>query len=1188
MELFYEPIRELAGFKDIEKSLAACGNGVYVSGCIDSQKAHLIASLGGSAFCRVILTHDEARARELADNYRFYNKNVFTYPAKDMIFYNADIHGNELVSQRIKVLKAMDENKGDLTIVTTIDGCADMLLCRERLAGGILHFQEGGIVSLDELKRNLVRLGYENMGQVKGPGEFGVRGGIIDIFPLTDDTPVRLELWDDEIDSIRLFDVESQRSIEMLQSIDIYPATEYVLTRDEIEAGREAIARETEKQQEVFERKMRNARNRGQEGAEDERRFMEALRRVRQIPDNFNELYDVDRFIHSFVDETYSFIDYFDPKTTLFVLDEPNRLVERMDLVEFEQDDSVKNRLENGYILPSQTDMLTDCKAIYAKLEKCRLLALSTLDYNPKNLKFAAHYQVDTKSVNSYNNRFEYLVEDLKRYKKSGYRTVIISNSRTRAARMVDNLRDNGIDSYFSEDYGKSLEYGEIMVTYGNIHKGFEYPLLKFVVIAESDIFGQKKEAKRRKRYEGKAIADFNELSVGDYVVHENYGLGVYQGIEKIEVDGIERDYIKVEYSGSDTLHILATQLDMLQKYAGADAKKPKLNKLSGQEWGKTKSRVRQAVDQVARDLVELYAKRQQQTGYAYGKDTVWQQEFEELFPYEETDDQLNAIADTKRDMESDRIMDRLICGDVGYGKTEVAIRAAFKAVQEGKQVAYLVPTTILAQQHFTTFAQRMKDYPVNVAMLSRFRTAKEIKETVQGIKNGTVDIVIGTHRLLSADVSYKDLGLLIIDEEQRFGVTHKEKLKKLKENVDVLTLSATPIPRTLHMSLVGIRDMSVLEEPPVDRMPIQTFVTEHNDEMVREAVNRELSRNGQVYYVYNKVRNIEEVTSHLQSLIPSANIAFAHGQMDEKTLEGIMHDFINGEIDVLVSTTIIETGLDIPNVNTIIVEDAENFGLAQLYQLRGRVGRSNRSAYAFLLYRKGKLLKEVAEKRLYAIREFTELGSGFKIAMKDLEIRGAGNVLGAAQHGHMAAVGYDLYCKMLNEAVVKLKGGETAADFETVVDLNVDAFIPATYIHQESQKLDIYKRIAAIETREERMDMQDELQDRFGDIPPSAVNLLTIVLIKAVAHKGDIRRLQGGLVDKSNWRVEMYFTPDAGLDVGRIPELVETNKPYLSFKMGTDPHFVYQVPHSELASDDAFLAALEVLVERIAECRLG
>ena len=695
------------------------------------------------------------------------------------------------------------------------------------------------------------------------------------------------------------------------------------------------------------------------------------------------------------------------------------------------------------------------------------------------------------------------------------------------------------------------------MTGYGKIKKGYEYPMLKFVVISESDIFGGEKKKKKRKRiYEGEKIASFTDLNIGDYVVHESHGLGIYRGIEKIEVDRTEKDYIKIEYAGGGNLYILATQLEQIQKYAGAGAKKPKLNKLGGQEWNKTKSRVRGAVKEIAEDLVKLYAVRQNEQGFAFGPDTVWQKEFEEMFPFEETEDQDLAIAATKADMESTKIMDRLICGDVGYGKTEIAIRAAFKAVQDGKQVAFLVPTTILAQQHYNNFVQRMKDFPVNIDLLCRFRSSAEQKKTIEKLKKGQVDIIIGTHRLLSKDVVYKDLGLLIIDEEQRFGVAHKEKIKQLKTNIDVLTLTATPIPRTLHMSLIGIRDMSVLEEPPMDRVPIQTYVMEYNEELVREAISRELARGGQAYFVYNRVREIADVATKIAELVPEANVAYAHGQMKETELENIMYRFINGEIDVLVSTTIIETGLDISNVNTMIIQDADNMGLSQLYQLRGRVGRSNRTAYAFLMYKRDKMLKEVAEKRLAAIKEYTELGSGFKIAMRDLEIRGAGSLLGERQHGHMEAVGYDLYCKMLNEAVKEAKGIAVEESFDTSIDIVIDAYIPMGYIPNELQKLDIYKRIADIETQEETEEMTEELIDRFGDPPKSVENLLYIAKIKSMAH-----RLYFTEVAQKGESVRFTLYEKARIDVAKIPELVAAYGQKVTFTADPkNPYFTYHL----------------------------
>ena len=798
---------------------------------------------------------------------------------------------------------------------------------------------------------------------------------------------------------------------------------------------------------------------------------------------------------------------------------------------------------------------LISCKEILARLARRKCVALTALDTKSPHLDIKARMSIQSRTVNPYNNSFELLVGDLARYKKGGSRVVLLSSSRTRAKRLAEDLMMEGLNTFYSEDFDHEVKPGEIMVGYGKVKKGYEYAMLKFVVISESDIFGSEKKKKKRHRvYEGEKIASFTDLSIGDYVVHESHGLGIYRGLEKIEVDRVVKDYIKIEYAGGGNLYILATQLELIQKYAGADARKPKLNRLGGQEWNKTKTKVRGAVQEIAQDLVRLYAARQSEKGFAFGTDTVWQREFEEMFPFEETEDQELAIEATKADMESTKIMDRLICGDVGYGKTEIAIRAAFKAVQDGKQVAFLVPTTILAQQHYNNFVQRMKDFPVNIELLCRFRTSAEQKKTVEGLRKGSVDIVVGTHRLLSKDVSYKDLGLLVIDEEQRFGVAHKEKIKQLKTSVDVLTLTATPIPRTLHMSLIGIRDMSVLEEPPMDRIPIQTYVMEYNEELVREAIARELARGGQAYYVYNRVREIADVAAKLAELIPEANVAYAHGQMRETELENIMYRFINGEIDVLVSTTIIETGLDISNVNTMIIHDADNMGLSQLYQLRGRVGRSNRTAYAFLMYRRDKMLKEVAEKRLAAIREYTELGSGFKVAMRDLEIRGAGNLLGAKQHGHMEAVGYDLYCKMLNEAVKAAKGIEVAEQFDTSIDIDIDAFIPMEYIPNEFQKLDIYKRIAGIETEEETEEMLEELIDRFGDPPKSVENLLYIAKIKSMAHEVYFTE-----VSQKGDTLRFLLYEKARIDVARIPDLVTSYGQSVTFTADAKaPAFTY------------------------------
>ena len=1168
------PLLELQEYDNLVQALKSGKGPLQVTGTLDSQKVHLMYELGeASAFAwKLVVTYDDTRAKEIYDDLRSFTSRVWLYPAKDLLFYSADIHGNLMARQRIAVLRRLMEDREGV-VVTTMDGLMDHLLPLKYLREQSITVESGQVIDLDAWKERLIAMGYERVAQVDGMGQFSIRGGIVDIFPLTEEVPVRIELWDDEVDSIRTFDLESQRSVEQLEYITIYPAAEVVLSGDQLAAG----IRRLEKEEKTYEKALRE-----QHKPEEAHRIHTIIGELRSGLDEGWRIGGLDAYIRYFCPDTVSFLEYFPQGESVIFLDEPARLKEKGETVELEFRESMVHRLEKGYLLPGQTELLYPAAEILARMQKPYAVMLTGLDQKLPGMKVNQKFSIDVKNVNSYQNSFEILIKDLTRWKKEGYRVILLSASRTRASRLASDLREYDLRAYCpdgqegesgnaggegsgSADTGnpgavntsvRKVRPGEILVTYGNLHRGFEYPLLKFVFITEGDMFGVEKKRKRRKKtnYQGKAIQSFTELSVGDYVVHEEHGLGIYKGIEKVERDKVIKDYIKIEYGDGGNLYLPATRLESIQKYAGAEAKKPKLNKLGGTEWNKTKTRVRGAVQEIAKDLVKLYAARQEKAGFQYGTDTVWQREFEELFPYDETDDQMDAIDAVKKDMESRRIMDRLICGDVGYGKTEVALRAAFKAVQDSKQVVYLVPTTILAQQHYNTFVQRMKDFPVRVDMLSRFCTPARQKRTLEDLRKGMVDIVIGTHRVLSKDMQFKDLGLLIIDEEQRFGVAHKEKIKHLKENVDVLTLTATPIPRTLHMSLAGIRDMSVLEEPPVDRTPIQTYVMEYNEEMVREAINRELARNGQVYYVYNRVTDIDEVAGRVQALVPDAVVTFAHGQMREHELERIMADFINGEIDVLVSTTIIETGLDIPNANTMIIHDADRMGLSQLYQLRGRVGRSNRTSYAFLMYKRDKLLREEAEKRLQAIREFTELGSGIKIAMRDLEIRGAGNVLGAEQHGHMEAVGYDLYCKMLNQAVLALKGETLEEDsYETVVECDIDAYIPVSYIKNEYQKLDIYKRISAIETEEEYMDMQDELMDRFGDIPHSVENLLKIAAIRALAHRAYVTEV---VINRQEVRLTMY--QKARLRVEKIPDLVRSYKGDLKLVPGDVPSFHY------------------------------
>ena len=1139
MNSYIQPLSEYSQVNDVREHIEKGRLPVRISGCTDSQKSNLIAAL--SAKTRLVVAPNELKARELYSDYLLYDKDAVFYPAKDIIFYNADVHGNAIVVERQKCIKRLLES-GEVTVFTSFEACMDKIIAPQRIRDNVIRIDSDSEIVLDDFAARLVDIGYGRVDETTQPGEFAIRGGIIDIYPVAEENPYRIEMWGDSIDIIKMFDPVSQRSIANVQEFSIYPAFEYVFDDASMKKGIAAIEKEAAKQIEYLRKEMKT---------EEAARLKRSIAEFKENLEYMRSAVNLDSYVDYFTKDTVSLLDYFDNNDSLVFLDEPARTLEGAEAVNTEFEESMKGRLEKGYILPGQMGAVTHYKKLFAKLGAKRLIMLSTMEYRFGEIKAAASASIDARAVSSYNGDFSMLSSELKTMKKKGYRVVLLTSSASRASRLAEDLRDEDITAFVPQDRDRVIQPGEVMVASGSLSRGFEYPLIKFAMICETDIFGRQKKARKKKAHSSSRF-DLGQLENGDYVVHESYGIGIYRGMEKLEVGNVIKDYVKIEYAAGGTLYVHAAAMDLLQKYSGPEGSKPKINKLDSPNWRNTTSKVKGAVKEIAGELVKLYAARQARKGFAYSKDSVWQKEFEEMFPFEETSDQLKAIDETKKDMESEKIMDRLICGDVGFGKTEVAIRAAFKAVQDGKQVALLAPTTVLVQQHFNTFVQRMSEFAVRVAQLSRFATPGQIKKTIADLKNGQVDVVIGTHRLLSKDVGFKNLGLLIVDEEQRFGVTHKEKIKQMREDVDVLTLTATPIPRTLHMSLIGIRDMSLLEEAPVDRLPIQTFVLEHNDELIREAIVRELSRGGQVYYVFNRINLLDDIASRLRALVPDANIEAAHGRMDKRRLEDIMFGFVNGEIDVLVSTTIIETGLDISNVNTIIIDDADKFGLAQLYQLRGRVGRSSRNAYAFLMYRRDSILREVAEKRLEAIRNFTELGSGYRIAMRDLEIRGAGNLLGAEQSGHMAAVGYDMYCKLLNEAVLQERSGcEEIASWETIIDLDMDAHIPDTYIKNEIQRLDMYKRIAGIDSKETLMDISEEMTDRYGDIPASAQNLLNIALLKARAHDVFVISLiQKGL------KVTMKLFDKAQLDVAKLPELKKKLDDRIRLVPGEKPYF--------------------------------
>ena len=1133
MKEFRSPFYELGEIQELKEKLNK--GGMYeLSGILDQAKAQAVQALGWDVPWKLVIIDGEKKALEFVDEYRHVDENTEYFPAKDVLFYQSDVKGNTLTRERMRVFRALSESD-HLTIATTVDALMNILPPLEELTDAVIELHPGDEEDPSRLQRKLVAMGYEPVAQVEEPGQFASRGGIIDVFSLTEDAPVRIEFWDTEIDTIRTFDIGSQKSDENVDCARIDPAMEFVLTDDKKQKG----LKQLEKEYNTRHQKLR-----------DEMKTEEAFA-LKTMYEDFRDLAmsgdysQADGFQMYFEDEQAGLLDYI-PQNGLIFIDEPARIAEQAGMVEKEVSESMMRRVESGSALPGQQHILFGSHEILGKCANRTGVMFAQIAGNTGAMKPAGQYYVHQVSVTSYQNSTDLLEKEIGLYRKKKYRICLITSSETRGRKLADNLVQDGLNVFYSDKGESAILPGQVMVTRGFIRRGYEFPDIAFVYITEGDIFGTatRRKKKRKRHTAGTAIQSFGELSPGDYVVHENHGLGIYEGIKKIEVDGVVKDYLKISYAGDSNLYVPVTNLDVLSKYGSVGDKKPKLNSLNDNSWSKTKSRVKSAVGEVAKELVDLYAQRQQNKGYVYGPDTPWQKEFEDSFPYEETDSQMQAIEDVKADMESPKIMDRLICGDVGFGKTEIAMRAAFKSVQENKQVAYLVPTTILCQQHYNNFKERMKNYPVNIEMLSRFRTAAQNKETIQRLKEGRVDIVIGTHRLLSKDVGFKDLGLLIIDEEQRFGVTHKEKIKEMKKNVDVMSLSATPIPRTLHMSMSGIRDMSLLLDAPTDRVPIQTFVFEQNDEMVREAIERELARGGQVYYVINKVRQIADVAAKIQDMVPDAVVEYAHGQMPKNQLEEIMTDFVNRDIDVLVATTIIEIGLDISNVNTIIIHDADQLGLSQLYQLRGRVGRSSRTAYAFLMYRRDKVLKEVAEKRLAAIREFTDLGSGYKIAMRDLEIRGAGNILGEEQSGHMASVGYELYCKLLNAAVAKEKGLPASEDeFETNVDIRLDAYIPSSYIRDDEIRLDMYKRISAIGSEDDKQELLEELIDRFGDPGKAVMNLLDAALLRNTAHRAYITKIK-----QTNEKVTLSFWEKARIDGARIPEVLEAFSPYLTF----------------------------------------
>lgn len=1088
---------------------------ILVTGLSASAKATIIAEkFLQSSKQLLIVTNNLYQADKLeTDLLQFVPANdIYKYPMQDIMTEEFSTQSPQFMSERVRTLTALAQNQRGLFIVP-LNGLKKWLTPVDMWKAHQLTLQVGDDIDVDAFLTKLVNMGYRRESVVSNLGEFSLRGGIIDVYPLIGE-PVRIELFDTEVDSIRDFDVETQRSNENIEQVHITTASDYIITDEVLQHTKEQLQKAYEETRPKIDKAVRN----------DLKETYESFKLFEETHFDHQVLRRLVAFMY---EQPATLVDYFQDDAIIAV-DEYNRIKETEQTLTTETDEFSQNLIESGKGFIGQTFISYDNFESHLNAFNVAYFTLFTATM-PVKLNHIIKFSC--KPVQQYYGQYDIMRSEFQRFIQNDYTIVILAETEVKKERIQSMLSEMHIPT-FIDGHSNDIEGGCAVITEGSLSEGFELPYMQLVVVTERELFKSKQKKKRKQQKtlsNAEKIKSYQDLKVSDYVVHVHHGVGRYLGVETLEVGGVHKDYIKLQYKGTDQLFVPVDQMDQVQKYVASEDKSPKLNKLGGTEWKKTKAKVQQSVEDIADELITLYKEREMSVGYQYGPDTAEQNDFELDFPYELTPDQAKSISEIKQDMEQQRPMDRLLCGDVGYGKTEVAVRAAFKAIYEGKQVAFLVPTTILAQQHYETLIERMQDFPIDIELISRFRTTKEIKETKEGLKSGKVDIVVGTHKLLGKDISYKDLGLLIVDEEQRFGVRHKERIKSLKTNVDVLTLTATPIPRTLHMSMLGVRDLSVIETPPENRFPVQTYVLEQNTNFIKEALEREISREGQVFYLYNKVQSIYEKREQLQMLLPDANIGVAHGQMTERDLEETMLGFINHEYDVLVTTTIIETGVDVPNANTLIIEEADRFGLSQLYQLRGRVGRSSRIGYAYFLHPTNKVLTETAEERLQAIKEFTELGSGFKIAMRDLNIRGAGNLLGKQQHGFIDSVGFDLYSQMLEEAVNEKRGiqPETEEAPEVEIELNIDAYLPAEYIQNEQAKIEIYKKLRKIESEAQLIDVKDELLDRFNEYPIEVERLLDMMEIKVHALHVGVTSIK----DKGK-HIEIYLSEKATQDI--------------------------------------------------------
>ena len=1110
-------------FKDIVKEIKLNTTPISILGLVDVAKIQFASALLEQTNKKIcIITYNEIQAKNLLKNLNYFNKKVVYFPKKEIVTYDYDVESKDLIYERMDALNKIYTNEAQI-IVTTIEACMQEMIAKKDLFSNIISFEFNKNYNFEEIKQKLVNLGYERVDLIEGKGQFSIRGDILDI-ALTENKGVRIEFWGDEIDSIRYFNISSQRSIEEIRKINIYPAHEYVLNNSIDEVCKKI-----------------------EETKEDFPYLEEAINNdIEQIKSG-NYISKIDKYIKCFYNQRNTILDYLLKDTITFV-DEIGKVKARVNNILLDNKSLITVLLEKKKFVPQIIENLKDFEHIDIDLKNRQIVYLENQDLplnRPNSFSFTY------KELNFYKANTEALIEKIETGLNDNKKIIVLAGNEESCNKLCNLLLEKNIPYKFEKKLENDISNKGVLVTTGILSSGFECFDTGLIVITGEELFYSEKK-KRKKAVsafkQGEKVV-FADLKPGDYVVHKTHGIGQFIGVNTIKTLDITKDYIKIKYKGEDYLYVPTNDLDNIRKYIGGGETEPRLNKLGSKEWEKTKAKVKNNLREVAQNLIELYAKRKKAKGFAFTKDTPWQTQFENDFPYTETDDQLRCISEVKKDMEKPLPMDRLLCGDVGYGKTEVAMRAAFKAVMDQKQVAYLVPTTVLANQQYEAFKERMQEFPIRIELLNRFRTLKEQKEVIRKLKLGEIDIVIGTHRILSKDIEFKDLGLLIIDEEHRFGVKDKEKIKELKETIDVLTMTATPIPRTLHMSIVGIRDMSVIYEPPQNRKPVQTYVLEYDKEVIREAITKELERDGQVFYLFNNVEGIIRKADEVQDLVPEAKVGFAHGKMTGKELEDIMQEFVEGKINVLVCTTILESGIDIPNANTIIVENADRLGLAQLYQIRGRVGRSNSQAYAYITYKKEKMLSEIADKRLKAIKEFTEFGSGFKIAMRDLEIRGAGSLLGEIQHGHMDQVGYDTYCKLLDEVVKDMQGVEYQEEKDVQIDLNVSSYIPDEYIENTAQKIEVYQNIALSKNEEDIQDVIDEITDRYGNIPKELENLLDITRIKNLCKEKNIIKI----TQKQNNIVFFFNIND--FDTAIIDVLVKEYKDDIRFSPGAEPY---------------------------------